>query len=248
MKIFTEHCIDTLAKINYYINEANEFFDGNIPNDIKNDIKNKNYFGYLYENLMTHDINKLKEKLKSEYPYIEFDDYSNGSFYINIDTIEQYIKLKNDDKLKSLLCFYGYFISEFEVSRTKLSIYIEPFNPKEMTDYLYKECHGICYHICERNNTEKILNSGLRCKQAGYRYFPKRIFLYCTPNNIYNDEEFGKLILEITNPYVNYNVLRIDLNHFNFIVYKDPAMENKGAIFTYNNIPAKLIKKIDYKF
>ena len=55
----------------------------------------------------------------------------------------------------------------------------------EISDYLYKECHGICYHVCERKNTEKILKSGLRCKNAGYRYFPKRIYLYCTPNNIY---------------------------------------------------------------
>ena len=248
MKVFSEYCIDTLSEIDYYLNEANEFFDGNIPNDIENDIKNKNYFGYLYENLMTHDINKLKEKLKLEYSYVNFEDYSDNAFYIIIDTFEHYTKLKSDDKLKSLIEFYGYYISNTYIGLDNFRVFVEPFTPQEISDYLYKECHGICYHVCERKNTEKILKSGLRCKNAGYRYFPKRIYLYFTPNNIYKDEEFKKLISEITNPYFNYDVLRIDLNHFNFLVYKDPSMKIKGAGFTYNNIPAKLIKKIDYKF
>lgn len=34
MKIFSEYCIDTLSEIDYYLNEAIDFYDGNIPSNV----------------------------------------------------------------------------------------------------------------------------------------------------------------------------------------------------------------------
>lgn len=227
------------GKIYFYLNEAQEFFDYSLPVNIIKDISNKNFFGYLYENLLTHDINKLCKKLKRDFPNIEIYIKENGSLEIVQNTF------KISDKLKSLIEFYGYFITNTYIRLTKFVIFVEPFNPQEMSDYLYDKCHGVCYHICNKKSTESILKNGLRCKQAEYRYFPKRIYLYCTDKNIKKDDEFKQLFYELTKHdcYKNYDILRINLNHFDFSIYKDPYMKYKGAVFTYNNIPASLITK-----
>ena len=74
---------------------------------------------------MTHDVNKLKEKLKLEYSYLNFEDYSGNAFYILIDTFEHYTKLKSDDKLKSLIEFYGYYISNTYIGLDNFRIFVE---------------------------------------------------------------------------------------------------------------------------
>ena len=227
------------GKLYYYLNEAQEFFDYSLPTNVFKDICNKKFFSYSYENLLTHDVNKLCNKLKKEFPNIEIIVKENQSLEIIQNTF------KINDKLKSLLNFYGYFITNTYIRLGKFVIFVEPFIPKEMTDYLYNECYGVCYHICNKKSTESILKNGLRCKQAEYRYFPKRIYLYCTNKNIKKDDEFKQLFYELTKHdcYKNYDVLKINLNHFNCLLYKDPYMKYKGAVFTYNNIPASLISK-----
>ena len=93
------------GKLYYYLNEAQEFFDYSLPTNVFKDICNKKFFSYLYENLLTHDVNKLCNKLKKEFPNIEIIVKENQSLEIIQNTF------KINDKLKSLIDFYGYFIT-----------------------------------------------------------------------------------------------------------------------------------------
>lgn len=221
-----------------YLEEVAEFYNNDIPIEIINELNSGVFVDYLYENLKTHDANKLKSQIIKEYPNIEFEDYESGSFCI----IGNILFL---DKLKHLVEFFGYYISSTEQNR----IFIEPRFPKEMSDFVYSYCHGICYHITTKERAEYILKSGLRTKSSKYRKYPERIFLYCTEKNIKNDEDFKKLIqqLGIKNKLDNYVCLKMDLNYFpNHIrptIMKDTAMKIKGAVFTYNNIYKNAITK-----
>ena len=69
------------------------------------------------------------------------------------------------------------------------------------------------------------------------------------------DEYINAFIGKVTNVFdvAKYGlaVLRIDLNRARgnryITFYKDTAMEEPEAVFTYNNIPANCIKEIKYK-
>ena len=88
------------GKLYYYLNEAQEFFDYSLPTNVFKDICNKNFFSYLYENLLTHDVNKLCNKLKKEFPNIEIIVKENQSLEIIQNTF------KINDKLKTQLEAY----------------------------------------------------------------------------------------------------------------------------------------------
>lgn len=229
-----------------YLNEANNFKDW-IDSSITKRIKDGEYIDFLYENLLTHDYKKLQYKLKQYYPYFEFIDYDNGSFYIAASNINE---LKKDDKFRSIVEFYGYTISEWTDDKTQKSIFIEPNESKDVTDYIYKECHGICYHVCDNKKLDDIMSSGLRCKNNSYRSYPKRIYLYGTKEAILEDDDFKQVINKIKSPFNRhgYSVLRINLrdSKIPFRFYKDTAMRQSGAVYTYNNIPKKLIEKINF--
>ena len=110
-----------------------------------------------FRNRKYQRINKLCKKLKREFPNIEIYVKENNSLQIVQNTF------KISDKLKSLIEFYGYFITNTYIRLTKFVIFVEPFNPQEMPDYLYDKCHDVCYHICNKKSTESILKNGLRC-------------------------------------------------------------------------------------
>jgi len=42
----------------------------------------------------------------------------------------------------------------------------------------------------------------------------------------------------------NIGIIKVDLTNVHFPIYKDTAMNEKEAIFVYNNIPPNLCKEI----
>lgn len=199
---------------------------------------------YILEALNSHDVEKLKSKLFKEFNdkyELEFEDYDSGSFSMKVNK-SNCIYLSNDKILKKILEFYGYYLSHVDF-KTR-SLFIEPAYSKTVD---LNEYHNICYHFTYTKNVNSILKNGLRCKSAIYRNYPERIFLYKTNERIFDNgkltDKVQKFCDKILGRKDNISVLKIDFNHVhNIPIYKDTAMKEDEAVFTYHNIPAELIK------
>lgn len=245
----------------WFIEDLQEYYNNDIPEDIIKRIHNGELFDYILENLNTHDVKKLQEKIKKyfgdKYKF-EFDTVlddededkeknSKKSFYITGRTlaIEQMYK---DEDLDNLVKFYGYYISQVHHPISNY-ILVCPLYAESATKLVYDKCHGKVYHFTTKNNEESILKNGLRCKKSSYRKFPKRIYLYATNKKLGKKDKF--FMNNILNPFdvkkYGASILHIDLNKTgrNIEFYTDDYMEEKEAIYTYTNIPKECITKLD---
>ena len=240
MKTLKEHIEQSSKKMwweQYYESLCGFFCEDINPDDIDMNVD------YILEALNSHDVEKLKSKLYKEFNdeyELEFNDYDNSSFTITTNK-SNYIYLSNDKKLKRILDFYGYYLSDVDLKSKK--IFIEPTYSKEIN---LSEYHNICYHFTYTDNVDSILKNGLRCKKSNYRDYPERIFLYKTNEQLFNNGKLSDKVKEFCDKILGANkhisILRIDLNHVhNIPIYKDTAMKEEEAIFTYHNIPSKLI-------
>lgn len=220
----------------------------------------------LLEMLNTHSTDKLINKIKDIYKDKEIKvDKVNGrdvdvnSFYIMSDK-KTLIDINNDDRFKNLLEFYNYFYTETVRTNNwtyRLSIY-EPRYSSKVTD-IYKRNNGIVYHVTTRDVYENhIKNEGLKIKTSAanqkqsYRYYPRRIYLIL-PNTESKTKrnDIIQNAIEKLNKKDDYVVLQINLlSLIRFSFYEDTLMndKNENYIYTYQNIPAKFIKDITYKF
>lgn len=252
------------SKENYLLNNISEFFNNDIPNNIKEKLMNDEYVDYIFETLKTHDTDKLKEKLIKEYgDLITIDDYSEGKKRsINItlnkeakayDFVSTNTKLDNTEKIEkfnNILAFYNYYVSYSDRRNDEFIIFIEPRYSDDVTDEIYDN-HMTLYHFTDGKSAESILKNGLRVKKSKYREFPERIFLYATEKNLLDDiKNVTQFILKVRNAQLMYKyglaILKIKNNH-KFTIYKDTAMKDEEAVFVYENIPAEFISKVDTK-
>ena len=207
---------------------------------------------YILDNLNTHDTEKLKSKIL-EISKVEFEDYSSDkikSFSVLCESKEDAISLINNEKFKNLIEFFNYFISEVIDNR----IFIEPVYSEDRSKYVFNDCKGICYHITTNERAEKIIKTGLRMKRSYYREFPSRIYLYATPKlSLVNDAHIKDFVYKIVNKLKaeregGIAIIRVNLNKcYNDVMrfYKDTSMKEDEAIFTYNNIPAECLTKLN---
>lgn len=231
-------------------------------------------FNYINENLKTHDYKKLQNQLLKEYKdFIEdFKDYEGSdnikSFYIILKNQKEY-NLKTDkfdnpllsvknvskntkevEKFFNILRFFNYQYSNWKFVDNKYVLYIEPIYSEDASEY-FNKCHKQAYHFTYKKNIESILKNGLRLKRGTYREFPERIYLWATDKkkDINNDNKelldfihkiFGddELLLK------DIGIIKVDLYHTDYPIYKDTAMKEKEALFIYNSIPANLCKEI----
>ena len=253
--------IDCGCKARYYIDEINEFYNNDIPNNILELIENGYYELYIDESLKSHETQKLKDKLEKEYD-VEFKDYSGDnklSFYMilpnnlkiyNFD--RKYSRLDSDfnniEKFENILSFYNYYISYYEKINNKWSIFIEPRYSDNITENIF-DSHCYLYHFTDSKSAKSILENGLRCKEKKtYREFPNKIFLYATNKKINDDiKNICRFISKICNrsnmKYYGLSILRIK-NNRKFDIYNDTAMKEPEAVFTYTNIPKEYITEI----
>lgn len=254
----------------YFYEELKDFFI-DIPNDYiklyENNCLYKIGFNYINENLKTHDYKKLQSQLLKEYgDYIEgFKNYNGSnkikSFYIILKNQETskfdnpLLSIKNVDKNEvekffNILRFFNYQYSNWKFVDNKYTLYIEPIYSEDASEY-FDKCYRQAYHFTYKKNVKGILKNGLRLKRGTYRNFPERIYLWATDKKQdVNDK--NKELLDFVRKIFgddklslkDIGIIKVDLYHTNFPVYKDTAMKAKEAIFVYNNIPAQCCKEI----
>ena len=250
--------IEYWSKENHLLENVNEFFGDDIPASIKEKLKNDEYVDYIYENLQSHDVEKLKKKLKKEYgDEIDFQDYSGKdkkSFVVvlNNGNIEDFYNPKNTnkkiDKFNNILSFFNYYVSYNDEYRGKKYLFIEPRYSDNVTDEVFNS-HKYIYHFTDKKSGRSILETGLRIRKSNYREYPERTFLYVTDKKVEDDlENISKFILKVCNTYnikkYGISILKIE-NNGKFDLYNDTAMKEDEAVFTYQNIPYQYIKKIN---
>lgn len=256
---------DQIAKNSYYYEHLIEYFGDDVPYKYMNAYSNCNLLSneYVFENLQTHDTDKLKDKLKKEYGNdISFKDYSgnkNKSFYIILSNNLRIIDFSREggrldadfdnlEKFENILSFYNYYVSYTEKIDNKWALFIEPRYSDNVTN---KFKNYSLYHFTDNKSAESILKNGLRLKTSRYRDFPKRIFLYATKDKLEDiKDKIKDFILIVGNRSKLYEnelaILKIT-NNGEFDLYNDTAMKDEESIFTYDFIPAKYIKKINVK-
>ena len=236
-----------------YINTMKEYFGEDTPNCVYESIESGEYTDFILENLKTHDINilrkKIKEKFGEEHPTLEFFDMNDKECSLAI--ISQ-TKL-DEDMLKNLLEFFGYYISSYKTDILDGQQYhyyaIGSTYASDANDLVHNKNHGKLYHFSTGVNAKEIERTGLRCKSSNYRFFPKRIYAYSSCEKIDNIPDIYEKINSVVNPidakkYGIY-VYRIDLTKsdigksINF--YTDDMMEDNDAVYTYSNIPPECI-------
>lgn len=257
MKSIKDTLIETFVGLDFQhqkqmlLENMNEFFNNEIPENIIKEFEQKGYIDYVWENLQTHDYKLLQKKLEQYFgdKIEEFIDQVDESGIFAIRVNDEY--LYRDETFINLLNFFNYFLRE----RNGFRYVIEPIYSKNMDEWVYKNCNGIIYHFTDKDTAEKILKSGLRIKGRTHSSFayPKRIYLYApgfylNSNNTKKWMEFAK---QIINPFMvkkfGLSVLKIDLNRArksNISFYRDTAM-GEDAIFTYNNIPKECITELN---
>jgi len=254
--------IEYWSKENYLLDNINDFFNGDIPDYIKEKLINDEVVDYVYENLKSHDVEKLKEKLKKEYgDEISFQDYSgkekksfivilnNGNLldFYNPDNSKN-ANFKRIDKFNTILSFYNYYVSYNDEYKGKKYLFIEPRYSDNVTEEIFNS-HKYLYHFTDKKSGRSILEVGLRAKKSKYREYPERIFLYATDKKIEDDKEnICKFINKVCNLFnvrrYGISILKIE-NNGKIDLYNDTAMEENEAVFTYENIPYQYIKKVN---
>lgn len=229
---------------------------GYVPESQMDILKNTN--NLIEEGLIkSHDASKYQEKIRELFNDVIFEETTDKSskddvksFFIIFSNDKEAQQFYNPPKseigqqILSLSRFFNYKTSEKDGNK----VLVEPVYPKSANKLLYKN-HNVCYHLCFKENTDKILNTGLRCKNNTRRAIPSRIYLYCNYDITKSKNDFTDFIrdLNLTRPISEYDLLRINLNNVHldrYEFYQDDLMESKYAIFTYNNIDKKLIKKV----
>lgn len=220
-------------------------------------------FDVVLEMLNSHDYEKLKKVLLKEFSdYILAVQKSENKSTSKESKVAKLLvvckdngseeKLKNDEKFKTILQFFNYFYSETKDMGMPV-MHIEPVYAEKISISSERN-HGIGYHVTVKDNLQKILNKGLKCKQAKYRDYPARIYLI-SPFKATADET-KKIIKKVIDDKWygsgEYCVLKVNLNRINDSFYTDVSttrsreVEYKGQayIYTYQDIPSKYIEDI----
>ena len=234
-----------------YLNSMMDFFGDDLPEGFEESLINLEYKDYILESLTSHDAELLKNKLHAEFKDIERIEFltdKEQSIWIISKT-----DLTNDSKFNSMLEIFGYYVTANRTNGDLFSIAICPRYAKDAYDMVYKQNHGKLYHFTAGKYVGEIETKGLRCKKSSYRDFPERVYLYASDKHLDKIPDIGEFIKTVVNPFdikrYGLTVYRIDMNklksntYINF--YTDDYMDEEAAVYSYNNIPAECITKID---
>lgn len=261
-----------------YVSIYEAFYISDLKESLKNyflledDINSKieRYFNgekkidFILENLQTHDWKLLKKSIEKESnnlievnKFYKSDSGENKEFlrlFLDEDKFDLLLDFLKNGKGKDIINFYGYTFSGVLDN----CVYLEPEFPKLGNDFIYNECHGVCYHLCNKEDTPKILKRGLRCKNKKdneARNYPKRIYVYASEpkpkkeikkelNNVANAISFFKLNLS------DFDVLKINVSKhvsaYNINFYTDTVMNDGHSFFIYQNIPPSMIELVNF--
>ena len=177
-------------------------------------------------------------------------------FQVSYDSYDDIDKLLNDKKFWSLIRLYNYYIKTI-IDNTN-SIILEPYKPKDITDKIYNDLHGILYHITPKIN----YISGIKYKELAPKWKGEWDKLKNKPYNIWrdgriffignnNEKEVQRQLKSIRNTAdKNHNkewlVLKIDLNKYIKLRFRiDSSASGYNSYFTEEPIPDFCITSID---
>ena len=272
-QIFHHPCYGERLRIR--VENLQNYF-GNIPEEVQKTFVEDPKRDLVLENLQSHDWKLLFKKLQDLYGKdqvvgakpIDWKDKDRSLQMIRVTvhgTPERSLQdIETDLKTgegKHLLDFFNYTVSGYRGCWIEL----EPKFSEDGSDYIYNTCKGVVWHLSPKDNAEDILQVGLRCRNrdktdAGDRNYPRRIYVYATepkPKNRLR-KELQKVADMLTgwdseeedyeDQLANMQVFKIQLPRtFGKIpFYRDTAMSDGHSFFTYTNIPASLLKPVEF--
>lgn len=237
----------------FYLESMKEYFGDDVPNGVYEAMRSGDYTDFILENLKSHDINLLCKKIWDMFgkdcPTLEFlpMNHKNTSFQI-----VSYEELDNDE-LKNLLDFFGYYITDCDKDDNRYYYSISPIYASDANDLVHVKNYGKLYYFSTGENARDIEATGLRSKSGEDRYFPERIYAYASCKNLNKIPDIYDKMTKFVDPneakkYGIY-IYRIDLQkskndtYINF--YSDDIMHDKDVVYTYNNIPAECMRLVD---
>lgn len=267
-KISNEYLYEEMK--DFFVNVPNnyvELYENNCLYKIGFNYINENLKTHDYKKLQNQLLKEYEDYIEEFKDYVGTDNIK--SFYIilknqkpkyNLETSEFDNPLlsvkhvskntKEVEKFFNILRFFNYQYSNWKFVDKKYALYIEPIYSEDATEY-FDKCHRQAYHFTYKKNIEGILKNGLRLKRGKYREFPERIYLWATDKKKDINDDNKELLDFIRKIFGNdklllkdIGVIKVDLYHTDYPIYKDMAMKEKEALFIYNNIPASLCKEI----
>lgn len=239
-----------------YLNSIKDYFNDDLPEAVFECIETGNYRDFILENLQSHDIKLLCKKIRQKFgnnniiSFLDINDKNTSMQLASRSTIDM-------NELKNLLDFFGYYVTKTFKDDSYNNYIISPVYSSDANELVYVKNHGKLYHFTTGENSKEIERTGLRCKSAKYRRFPERIYVYSSCKKLDQIPDLSNKIKSVINPIEakkhGVYVYRIDLNKakndicINF--YDDDIMNDKDAVYTYNNIPPEcisLVKTLDY--
>jgi len=246
-----------------------EYWD-RIPDSVMERYMSGENKDFILENLQSHDWQKLLRSLRSEFKTAQIS-LLRGSLETKKDFISLRIRGSKEQTTESILdsirngkgrdiCnFYGYSISGAQGNVVEL----EPEWPDRVTEYVYGDCCGVLWHLCPKVMVDSVLRNGLRCKNRdndrqtrNSRNYPKRIYFYATPVfrkstiKLALEELASELSGKEQNALEDFQALKIQLPKSFYAgwipLYFDTCSDSGACCFTYTNIPADLIKPVNF--
>ena len=217
--------------------------------------------------LHSWDVHVLMSKLSEEYDIKDIKyvnpkrETTSCSFILNVcESIKQ---LDEDEKFRKfwqLMYLYNYYVMSFNINKKDDNInkennniygevMIDPYKPKEVTDYVYNTCKGIIYHVTSRQAWEKIKKGEIKPKekfyadQHKYIYRDGRAFFIASDDfkNVKNELRSIKNLAKINDPVY----IKIDLNDYhNKLKFRLDSTGTGYKIFTEEPIPGFVCQEI----
>lgn len=222
---------------------------------------------YMLEMLNSHSVENLVNRInKEKFEGVKYVCRVNGTNDNTLDKKEEPkdgisilvkdkdtgIKVSNNKNFKNIIDYFNYYVTQlyYDENQNNWFVMLEPRYSKRVKN-IKERNYGKAYHITNKENWELIKIRGLRSSNnVKYRYYPKRIYLILPNTN--NQIEINKFINNIINikGKSDFVILEVNLRNLNGNFYEDVTMGTKEEhyIYTYEDIPAKYIKDITYKY
>lgn len=227
-----------------------------------NNAKEK-FFERINETLTSHSGKRLAVRLQkivgdhAEVLYWEnkcphtIELVLNDDYLIDVDSFKDCTLSKTDisEKIYDELQFFNYYITRITNDYgDKTIIEIESRYSENLTNKIRSKT-DILYHVALKSDLKSILKTGLRPKvgktkrEFGYRYFPEKVFLIASSNDILKDAR--KVIVSKGYTTNQYSIVKIDMSGHNIGLYRDDQYDSDNIVYTYEAIPAQLLSVVD---
>lgn len=249
----------------------NDYYFEGIPDNVISNFKYNPMANYIFENLNTHDADKLIAALRKKYS--DFDihdvlDHAGDHRYLVLDIIgDNFYPLYNSNDFDNIISFYGYSKSKVDCVRDRCRIELEPIyaDRDEANDLVYNKCNGILYHITNEEGYKSIMETGFRIngvntdpkleRRPKYRDYPNRTYFLAIPGNVKNIIHSSAMEMAIVNYFKGdlYHdkiyILKVRVTGMNIDFYRDSVSISidgsaSPAVYCYCNIPPQFIDLI----